>query len=98
MKKRLALVLIGVGCLGVATEAVAAGGCGWGFHRGRYGGCERNGAVVAPRAAVVGPAAVVIAPHRTIVEAPGRACRSDITSVRKGAAAGRTNDAERVAL
>ena len=74
MGKRLALVLASLGCLGFASQAVGAGGCGWGFHRGPYGGCLRNGVVVAPRAVVVGPGAFVVAPHRAIVVAPGRAC------------------------
>jgi hypothetical protein len=42
----------------------AAGGCGPGFHRGPYGGCQPNGpVVVAPVApVVVAPAVVVPAP------------------------------------
>jgi hypothetical protein len=42
------------------------GFCGWGFHRGPYGGCIRNGTVyvppvvVAPRVVVAPP--VVVAP------------------------------------
>jgi hypothetical protein len=35
-----------------------AGGCGWGFHRGPYGGCRPNGA----GAVVVVPGAIVVAP------------------------------------
>jgi hypothetical protein len=37
------------------------GFCGWGFHRGPYGGCIRNGTVYAPPVVVVPP--VVVAPH-----------------------------------
>jgi hypothetical protein len=41
---------------------LVAGGCGIGFHRGPYGGCQPNGAVViAPVPLVVAPP-VVIAP------------------------------------
>jgi hypothetical protein len=45
-------------------SASAAGGCGPGFHRGPYGGCQPNGpVVVAPVApVVVAPAVVVPAP------------------------------------
>jgi hypothetical protein len=35
--------------------------CGWGFHRGPYGHCVRNGTVYAPPVVVVPP--VVVAPH-----------------------------------
>jgi hypothetical protein len=35
--------------------------CGWGFHRGPYGHCIRNGTVYAPPVVVVPP--VVVAPH-----------------------------------
>ena len=43
---------------------LVAGGCGVGLHRGPYGGCVRNAAVVvgAPAAVVGAPAAVVVAP------------------------------------
>jgi hypothetical protein len=43
-------------------DASAEGGCGWGFHRGPYGGCRPNGGpvVVVPGApVVVAPAPVV---------------------------------------
>lgn len=56
----------------VATVQTVAGGCGWGFHRGPWGGCQRNGVVVvapgpvvvAPRPVVVAPAPVVVVPQR----------------------------------
>ena len=35
--------------------------CGWGFHRGPYGHCIRNGTVYAPPVVVVPP--VVVAPR-----------------------------------
>jgi hypothetical protein len=44
-------------------SASAAGGCGPGFHRGPYGACRPNGAVVVPGApVVVAPAPVVVRP------------------------------------
>ncbi|MEP9354606.1 hypothetical protein ABLE93_13520 [Xanthobacter sp. KR7-65] len=52
----------------VATVQTVAGGCGWGFHRGPWGGCQPNGAVVvAPRPVVVAPAPVVVAPAPVVV-------------------------------
>ncbi|QRG08238.1 hypothetical protein EZH22_07985 [Xanthobacter dioxanivorans] len=53
----------------VATVQTVAQGCGWGYHRGPWGGCRPNGAVVvapgpvvvAPRVVVPGP--VVVAPR-----------------------------------
>jgi hypothetical protein len=63
------------------TSAQAAGGCGWGAHRGPFGGCRANGSgpvVVAPaRAVVVGPGRpVVVAPAGggVVYVQPGRAC------------------------
>ena len=50
---------------------LVAGGCGWGFHRGPYGGCVRNGVVaVAPAPAVVVGAPAVVAPAGPVVVAP----------------------------
>jgi hypothetical protein len=45
-------------------SANAEGGCGPGWHRGPYGGCQPNRAavVVAPAPIVVAPAPVVVAP------------------------------------
>jgi hypothetical protein len=60
-----AAILLSLFCIDCAS---AAGGCGPGFHRGPYGGCQPNrGVVVAPvvvapvvvAPAVVAPAAVV---------------------------------------
>jgi hypothetical protein len=48
--------------LAAVSSAQAAGGCGWGAHRGPWGGCRANGS---------GP--VVVAPARAVVVAPGRA-------------------------
>ena len=39
-----------------------AGGCGAGFHRGHYGRCVRNAAVVAPGVVVAPPVVVAPAP------------------------------------
>ena len=43
-------------------SASAAGGCGPGFHRGPYGGCQPNGPVVVAPVAPVVVAPVVVAP------------------------------------
>jgi hypothetical protein len=61
----LAALLAGtVAGFGVAN---AAGGCGRGFHRGPYGGCVAN------RAVVVVPAPVIV--ERPVVVVPrGRVC------------------------
>jgi hypothetical protein len=53
--------------------ANAAGGCGPGFHRGPYGECVPNRAVVvASGPVVVAPAPVVVAPPVVVV--PAAAC------------------------
>jgi hypothetical protein len=39
-------------------DAHAAGGCGPGAHRDRFGDCRPNGVVVVPGAVVVGPPVV----------------------------------------
>jgi hypothetical protein len=54
-------------------SAYAEGGCGPGWHRGPYGGCQPNRAavVVAPAPVVVAP--VVVAPAAPVVVVP-RAC------------------------
>jgi len=57
-----ALIAATVAGFGAAN---AEGGCGPGWHRGPYGGCQPNRAVVvAPGAVVVAPAPVVVAPRR----------------------------------
>ena len=67
MKYLFAAVLLAgtVAGFGVAN---AAGGCGPGWHRGLYGGCQpnRGGVVVVERPAVVveRPAVVVVRPGR----------------------------------
>jgi hypothetical protein len=69
MVKIIAAVLVMAGGLAAFSSAHAEGGCGWGYHRGPYGGCRANGGpVVVPRAGVVVvPGAVIFAPL-------GRAC------------------------
>jgi hypothetical protein len=59
--------------LAAVSSAQAAGGCGWGAHRGPWGGCRANGyygpAVAPARAVVVAPAGqpVVVAPAGAVV-------------------------------
>jgi len=48
--------------------ASAAGGCGPGWHRGPYGGCQPN------RGVVVAPGAVVVEPVAPVVVVPRRVC------------------------
>ena len=71
MLKTFSAALVIAATLAAASSASAAGGCGWGAHRGPYGGCRANGSgpvYVAPRRAVlVTPCAVIYAPL-------GRAC------------------------
>jgi hypothetical protein len=70
MVKLFAASLALAASLAAFAPAHAEGGCGWGAHRGPYGGCRPNGGpVVAPRAGVVVavPGAVIYAPL-------GRAC------------------------
>jgi len=68
MKYLFAAVLV-AGTVAGFGAANAAGGCGLGWHRGPYGGCQpnRGGVVVVERPAVLveRPAVVVV---------PGRAC------------------------
>jgi hypothetical protein len=47
-------------------SAQAEGGCGIGFHRGPFGGCRPNGAVIIAPAVIAAP--VVVAP--AVVVAP----------------------------
>ena len=55
--------------LGTSDVTLVAGGCGIGFHRGPYGGCRPNGAVVV---APVVPVPLVVAP--SVVVAPAVVC------------------------
>jgi hypothetical protein len=66
MKYLFAAVLV-AGTVAGFGAANAAGGCGLGWHRGPYGGCQpnRGGVVVVERPAVVveRPAVVVVRPR-----------------------------------
>ena len=75
MKYVFGAALIAATVAGFGT-ANAEGGCGPGWHRGPYGGCQPNRAVVvAPAPIVVAPAAgVVVAPVAPVVVAPRRVC------------------------
>jgi hypothetical protein len=66
MKYLFAAALVATTVAGFGS-ANAAGGCGPGFHRGPYGGCQPNGGVV-----VVAPGPVVAAP--VVVVPVGRVC------------------------
>jgi len=66
--KYLFAAVLALGTVASFSVAEAAGGCGPGWHRGPYGGCQPN-----RRAVVVAPAPVVVAPPVVVVR-PGRAC------------------------
>jgi hypothetical protein len=70
MIKLVAAGLVLAASLAAFAPAHAEGGCGWGFHRGPYGGCRANGGYVAPG----GPAVVVPVPGGLIYAPLGRAC------------------------
>lgn len=74
MKYVLAAVLA-LGTVASFSAAEAAGGCGPGWHRGPYGGCQpnRRPVVVRPAPVVVAPAHVV-RPAPVVVVRPGRVC------------------------
>jgi hypothetical protein len=80
MLKILAGVFVLVGGLAAFSAAQAEGGCGWGFHRGPWGGCRANGggpAYVARPGVVIGVpgAAVVVGGAPGAIYVPGgRAC------------------------
>jgi hypothetical protein len=63
MKFLIAAAVVATTVVGFGASANAAQGCGPGWHRGPYGGCVRNAAVVVVRPAPV----VVVAPR-------GRVC------------------------
>ncbi len=65
MKYLFAAAVLVAGTFAGFSAANAAGGCGPGWHRGPYGGCQPN------RRVVVAP--VVVAPPVVVVR-PGRVC------------------------
>jgi hypothetical protein len=72
MKYLFAAAVLIAGTFASFSAANAAGGCGPGWHRGPYGGCQPN-----RRAVVVRPAAPVVVVRRpapVVVVRPGRGC------------------------
>jgi len=71
MKTLFAAAVLVAGTFASLSAANAAGGCGPGWHRGLYGGCQPNRG----RVVVVNPAPVVVAPPPVVVVRPvGRVC------------------------
>jgi hypothetical protein len=66
MKKLLAAAVLVAGTFASFSAANAAGGCGPGWYRGPYGGCQPM-----RRAVVVRPAPIVVAPAPVVVVRPG---------------------------
>ena len=66
--KYLFAAVLALGTVASFSAAEAAQGCGPGWHRGPYGGCQPN-----RRAVVVRPGPVVVAPPVVVVR-PGRGC------------------------
>ena len=59
--KYLFAAVLALGTVASFSAAEAAGGCGPGWHRGPYGGCQPNrGVVVRPGAVVTGETFAVI--------------------------------------
>lgn len=69
MKYLFAAAVLVAGTFASFSAANAAGGCGPGWHRGPYGGCQPNRRVV-----VVRPAPVVVAPPVVVVRPRARVC------------------------
>jgi hypothetical protein len=68
--KYIFAAVLALGTIASFSAAEAAGGCGPGWHRGPYGGCQPNRGVV-----VVRPAPVVVAPAPVVVVRPApRVC------------------------
>jgi hypothetical protein len=67
--KYLFAAILALGTVASISAAEAAQGCGPGWHRGPYGGCQPN-----RRAVVVRPAPIVVAPAPVVVVRPGRVC------------------------
>jgi hypothetical protein len=81
MKYLLAAAVLVAGSFASFSAAEAAGGCGPGWARGPYGGCQpiRRAVVVRPAAPVVvvrrpAPVVVVRRPAPVVAVRPGRGC------------------------
>jgi hypothetical protein len=76
MKYLFAAAVVAATIVGFGTTADAADGCGRGWHRGPYGGCQpnRRAVVVTPGGFVVAPGHVMIAPRRVVVAPRARVC------------------------
>jgi hypothetical protein len=71
MKTLFAAAVLVAGTFASFSAANAAGGCGPGWHRGPYGGCQPNrGRIVV----VERPAVVVERPPVVVVRPGGRVC------------------------
>ena len=68
MKFLIAAAVVATTIVGLGASANAAGGCGPGWHRGPYGACVRNAAVVVVRRppVVVYRAPVVVVPRARV--------------------------------
>jgi hypothetical protein len=69
MRYLFAAAVLLAGTVASFSAANAAGGCGPGWHRGPYGGCQPNARVV-----VVERPAVVVERPAVVVVRPGRVC------------------------
>lgn len=69
MKYLFAAAMVASAVVGFAQTASAASGCGPGWYRGPYGGCQPMG-----RAVVVAPAPIVVAPAPVVVVPRARVC------------------------
>ncbi|MDE5452632.1 hypothetical protein GWE18_07040 [Bradyrhizobium sp. CSA112] len=69
--KYLFAAVLALGTVAGFSAAEAAGGCGPGWHRGPYGGCQPNRRVVVRPAA---PVVVVRPAAPAVVVRPGRVC------------------------
>jgi hypothetical protein len=74
--KYIFAAILALGTVASFSAAEAAGGCGPGWHRGPYGGCQpnRRAVVVRPAPVVVVPAPVVVRPAPVVVRPAPRVC------------------------